>query len=161
MSAIATAFVISESDLPALIAAAKPVKRLLRKPIDRFPEFLASHARQLPVFTESGFLFTTVLVLLQERGIDLLQGAHAAQAEELQRTRGALLCIFFAPDQRSAYLPKLQNLSISAGELEQYFEAFTETSESGIGEALLLAIEYLRVVLAAVPDTGVVLFNIG
>ena len=127
MSAIASAFVVQERDLAALMAAAKPQKRLLRKPLDRFPGFLASHARVLAVFTESGFLFTTVLVFLGERGIDLLQSAHAISAEELQ----------------------------------QYHETFTETNEPGVGAAMQLAIEYLRTVLAAVPDAGFILFNIG
>ena len=45
--------------------------------------------------------------------------------------------------------------------MEQYFETFTETQEPGVGQALLLAIEYLRIALAAVPDAGVVVFSIG
>ena len=161
MSAIASAFVISEAELPALCAAATPVKRLLRKPLDQFPEFLASHARQLPAFSESGFLFTTILLFLQGRGIDLMQGAQVVRAEELRRKRDLLLCIFLTGDQREIYLPKLQHFQVSAGEMEQYFEAFTETKEPGIGEALLQGVEYLRAVLAAVPDGGVVVFNIG
>jgi len=161
MSAIASAFVVSEADLPALSAAAKPVKRLLRKPIDRFPAFLAASARQLPVFKGSGFLFTTVLVFLQERGINLLQGPYVARAEELQRSREVLLCVFLSASQRAEYLPKLQGLSVSPQEMEQYFETFTETQEPGVGQALLLAIEYLRIALAAVPDAGVVVFSIG
>jgi len=161
MSAIASAFVISEADLPALSVAARPAKRFLRKPIDRFAEFLASNAQQLPVFDGSGFLFTTVLVFLQERGIDLFQGSYATRAQELQRSRNALLCIFLTSSQRAEHLPKLSCLSASSGEMEQYFEAFTETREPGIGQMLLLAVEYLRMALAAVPDGGVVVFNIG
>ena len=161
MSAVATAFILSEIDLASLVSAAHPSKRLFRKAIDRFPEFVASHAQPLPDFEWSGLLFSTLLVFLEERGINLLSGSHSAQAEELRDTRQTLLCLIFAQAQRTTYLAKLEGLSTSAAELEEYFEAFTETHEPGVGEALLQGIAYLRVLLAAVTKERLVVFNVG
>jgi hypothetical protein len=160
MSAIASAFVLSASNLTALRAAAAPVPRFLRKPLDRFPEFLAAHSRELPPFNGSGFLFTTVLAFLGERGLGHFASEHNALAEHLQHQRGALLYVFLTPEHRAAALPKLNELRASPSELERYHEALHEHPELGIGEALVRAIEYLRGALEAVPADGVVLFSV-
>jgi hypothetical protein len=159
VSAIVSTYAFAERDLPGLREAAYPRRRLFRKPVDLFADYFKAHARPLAVYGASGFVFNPLLVLLEERGIPVMDSKHDDLAKELQGARGVLLYLFFTPDHRGTALSGLVGLGMSDAELEKYYEEFNEERAPGIGETMRGAIQFLVASIQAVPDDGVVLFE--
>jgi hypothetical protein len=159
MSAIVSTYEISNGDLPGLRDAARRKPRLFRKPLDPFPEYFKAHARPLSVYDAPGFVFNPLLVLLEERGIPVMESKLDALAKELQSQRGALLYLFLTPEHREKALNALRNLGMSEAELEKYYEEFNDERAPGVGEAMKRAVQFLISAIEAVPDDGVVLFQ--
>jgi hypothetical protein len=159
VSAIVSTFVFAERDLAGLREAAHPRRRLFRKAVDSFADYFRAHARPLAVFDGSGFVFNPLLVLLEKRGVPVLKSKHDELAKELQSVRGVLLYLIFTPEHREAALGGLLALGMSDAELEKYYEEFNEDRAPGAGEAMRRAIQFLVSSIEAVPDDGIVLFE--
>ena len=158
MSALVSTYAFATADLPGLLEAARS------KPgagADAFRDYFKAHARPLAVYDGSGFIFNTVLSLIEEHGIPLMDSDHNAIAEELQTLRGVLLYLFLTPEHRATSLDALLSLGMSTEELDDYYEDFHERREPGAGEAMADALEFLVGAIDAVPEDGVVLFEMG
>ena len=86
-SAIGRSFVISESALPILQAAASPRKRILRGTSDEFWDVIGREAITRSEYAWSGDVLATLLPYLDEQGIDLLHSDHDQVASTLSQTR--------------------------------------------------------------------------
>ena len=160
MSSIAHAYVVKDSDLSDLAQAAVPLRRFLRSPLDRLPEFLNTRCRAIAVFPYSGFMLATVLAYLHERGLDVGAG-HPNLAAALQRTRGLLLVLFLTGAERAVALPQLEALRPTASDLEAYDCQLNGREPEGQGETLVAALKYLQAALASVPEAGCVMVLVG
>src|SRR5580765_6576062 len=75
-SAIGQSFVISESALPIVQAAASPRKRLVRGTSDEFWDVLGRETITRTEYAWSGYVIATLLPYLDEQGIDLMHSDH-------------------------------------------------------------------------------------
>ena len=160
MSAIGDGYLVETPDLAALVTAAMPVRRFLRLPLDGFPAFLATRCRALGMFDYSGFMLTTVLAFLDERGVKLGK-SHRDIADEIARLRGAMYVVFITDAERAEALPRMDAIDPSAQELERYDCELCEREPEGQGEALVAAYAYLRRAVAAASPSAVAMVMVG
>src|SRR5918999_670014 len=93
-SASGQSFVISESALPIVRAAASPRKRILRGTSDEFWDVLGCETITRIEYAWSGDVLATLLPYLDEQGIDLMHSDHDEVASALSQTRPCSVFIF-------------------------------------------------------------------
>src|SRR6266704_2064774 len=103
MSMIASGSVVSASVLPGLLAATGRKPRLFGFGGPTFEQLLEK-GRTLPSFDSAGHVLATLLVFLQQQGIDLLDGELAPMSERMSAARGSSI-VLLTDTHRKAQLP--------------------------------------------------------
>jgi hypothetical protein len=159
-SAIGQSFVISESALPIVQAAAGPRKRILLGTSDEFWDVLGRETITRIEYAWSGYVLATLLPYLDEQGIDLLHSDHDDVASTISQTRADSVLVLTA-DHRDRYLARLDPSAFDGAVLRRYYEESNETAAEGVDYAMLDGIAFFRDTLAPLESTIVALFIIG
>jgi hypothetical protein len=149
-SASAQSFVISESVLPFVQAAAS----------NEFWEVLGREAISRFEYAWSGDVLAALLPYLDERGIDLLHSDHDEAAATISQARGSWVLVFTS-DQRERYLGRLDPSAFDGSVLRRYYEEFNKTAAEGVEYAMLDGIACLRDALAPLESAIVAVLIIG
>jgi hypothetical protein len=159
-SANGQSFVISESVLPKVQAAASPRKRILRGRSDEFWDVLGREAITRIEYGWSGYVLATLLPYLDEQGIDLMHSDNDEIASALSQTRACSVFVFTS-DHRERYLARLDPIEFDGTLLRRYYEEFNETAAEGVEYAMLDGIAFFRDTLASLESANVAVCIIG
>jgi gluconate kinase len=159
-SAIGQSFVISESALPIVQAAASPRKRILRGTSDEFWDVLGRETITRIEYSWSGDVLATLLPYLKEHGIDLMHSDHDEVASTLSQTRAGSVLVLTS-DHRERYLARLDPSAFDGAVLRRYYEESNETAAEGVEYAMLDGIAFFRDTLAPLESAIVALLIIG
>jgi hypothetical protein len=161
MSAIASFLLFPKSRFAELRDAAVPKKRWFGGAKDEFYDFLQQHSREVVDYSWSGYVIAVVLPFLDEqRGVDLGKSAHDDLASYLIEKRGGSWVVLTA-DHKRTHLAKFAPEEFSSEEVRNFYNAFNETQEDEIGEAMLDGIRAVHESLRAADDEHIVLLHIG
>jgi gluconate kinase len=160
VSAIGRSFVISESALPIVQAAANPRKRILRGTSDEFWDVLGRETLTRIEYGWSGYVLATLLPYLDEQGIDLMHSDHDEVASTLSKTRAGSVLVLTS-DHRERYLARLDPSEFDGAVLRRYYEESNETAAEGVDYAMLDGIAFFRDTLAPLESTIVAVLIIG
>jgi AAA domain-containing protein len=158
-SAIGRSFVIPESALQILQAAAGQQKRIDRG-ADEFWEVLGRETITRIEYGWSGHALATLLQYLDEQGIDLMHSDHDPMASTSSQTRAGAVFVLTS-DHRERYLARLDPSAFDGEVLRSYYEELNEMSADGVDYALLDGIAFFRDTLAPLRPTIVAVFIIG
>ena len=112
-------------------------------------------------YNYSGYVITTLLPYLDERGIQLGHSSYDVLVPELYREHGSSL-LFLTPAHRDAYLPRLSSEEFSEAELQAFYNDFNACAEGPeVGEAMLAGVAALRQSLASLDADSVIVCTIG
>jgi hypothetical protein len=159
-STIGQSFVISESALPIVQAAAGPRKRILRGTADEFWDVLGRETITRIEYSWSGYVLTTLLLYLDEQGIDLVHSDHdevASTLSQMPESSGFVL----TSEHRDRYLAQLDPRAFDGAVLRRYYEQVNETAAEGVEYAMLDGIAFFRDTLAPLEPAIVAVFIIG
>jgi gluconate kinase len=159
-SAIGQSFVISESALPIVQAAASPRKRIPRGTSDEFWDVLGRQTITRIEYSWSGHVLATLLPYLGEQGIDLMHSDHDEVASTLSQTREGSVSVLTS-DHRERYLARLDPIAFDGAVLRRYYEEFNETAAEGVDAAMLDGIAFFRDTLAPLESEIVAVLTIG
>ncbi len=159
-SPIGRSFVISESALPIVQAAARPRKGIVRGTSDDFWEVLGRETITRVDYSWSGDVLATLLRYLDEDGIDLLHSDHDEVASTISQMREDSVFVVTS-DQRERYLARLDPSAFDGAVLRRFYEEFSETAADGVGYAMLDGIAFFRDTLAALDSAMVAVLIIG
>lgn len=159
-SAVGQSFVISESALPLVQAAASPRKRSVRGTSDEFWDVLGRETITRIEYSWSGYVLATLLPYLDEQGIDLLHSEHDEVASTLSQTREGSVFVLTS-DHRERYLARLDPSAFDGAVLRRHYEGFNETAAEGVDYAMLDGIAFFRDTLAPLESAIVAVFSIG
>jgi hypothetical protein len=160
VSAIGQSFVISESALPIVQAAASPRKRIVRGASDEFWGALGRETITRIEYAWSASVLATLLPYLDEQGIDLVHSHHDEVASTISQTREGSVFIL-TPDHRERYLGRLDPSAFDGAVLRRYYEESNETAAEGVDYAMLDGIAFFRDTLAPLESAIVAVFTIG
>ena len=124
-SAIGQSFVISESALPIVEAAASPRKRVLRGTSDEFWDALVRETITRIEYSWSGCVLATLLPYLDEQGIDLMHSAHEEVVSTISQTREGSVSVFTSV-HRERYLARLDPSAFDGAVLRRYYRSSRE-----------------------------------
>jgi len=159
-SAIGQSFVISESALPIVQAAARPRKRILHGASDEFWDVLGRETITRFEYAWAGSVLATLLPYLEEQGIDLLHSDHDEVALAISQTReGSVLVL--TSDQRERYSARLDPSRFDGAVLRRYYEELNETAAEDVDYAMLDGIAFFRDTLAPLDSAIVAVCTIG
>ncbi len=159
-SAIGQSFVISESALPMVQAAAEPRRRIVPGTSDEFWDVLGRETITRIEYAWSGYVLATLLPYLDEQGIDLMHSDDDEVTSTTSQTgEGSVLVL--TSDHRERYLARLDPSAFDAAVLRRYYEKFNETEAEGVDYALLDGVAFFRDTLAPLDSTIVAVFVIG
>jgi hypothetical protein len=160
-SAIGQSFVISESALQIVQAAARPPKRSERG-ADEFWDVVGRETITRIEYSWSGYALAALLRYLDEQGIDLMHSDsdHDQVASTISQTREGPVFVLTS-DHRERYLARLDPSAFDGAVLRSYYEAFNEIEAEGVDYALLDGIAFLRDTLAPLQSTIVAVLIIG
>jgi hypothetical protein len=150
-STIGRSFVISESALPIVQAAASP---------DEFWDVLGRETSTRLEYAWSGDVLAALLPYLDEQGIDLLHSDHDEVASTLSQTRESSVLVFTS-DHHKRCLARLDPSAFDGAVLRRYYEEVNRTAAEGVEYALLDGIAFLRDTLAPLEAAIVAVFIIG
>ncbi len=137
-SAISQSFVISESALPIVQAAASP---------RRFWDVLGRETIARIEYGWSGRVLATLLPYLDAQGIDLEHSDHREAASTLSQA-GAGSVLVLTSDHRERYLECLDPIEFDGAVLRRHYEELNETAAAGVEYAMLDGIAFFRDTLA-------------
>ena len=158
-SATGQSFVIPESALPIVQAAAGPPKRIDHG-ADEFWDVLGRETITRIEYGWSGYVLATLLRYLDEQGIDLMHSDHDQLASTISQTRDGAVFVLTS-DHRERYLARLDPSAFDGAVLRSYYEEFNETAADGVDYALLDGIAFFRDTLAPLDSAIVAVFSIG
>jgi gluconate kinase len=159
-SAIGQSFVIAESALQIVRAAARPRKRIVRGKSNEFWDVLGRQTITRIEYGWSGCVLATLLPYLDEHGIDLVHSDHDEVASTISQTREGSLFVLTS-DHRERYLARLDPSAFDGAALRRYYEEFNETAAEGVNYAMLDGIAFFRDTLAPLESAIVAVFIIG
>lgn len=148
-SATAQAFVISESALTIVQAAA-----------DQFWNVLCREAIARIEYSWSGDVLATLLPYLADQGIDLMHSDRDQVALILPQARACSVFILTS-DHRESYLARLDPIAFDGAALRRHYEEFNQTKAKGVDYAMLDGIAFLRDSLAPLQSAVVSVLVIG
>jgi GTPase SAR1 family protein len=158
-SAIGQSFVISESALPIVRAAAGPAQRIDQGADDVWA-VLGREAVTRIEYSWSGHALATLLRYLEEQGIDLMHSDHDQIASTISQTREGSVFVL-TTDHRERYLARLDPSAFDGAALRRFYEEFNEPAADGVDYAMLDGIAFLRDTLEPLQPTLVAVFGIG
>ncbi len=159
-SAIGRSFVIAESTLPIVQAAAGPSKRILRGTLDGFRDVLDRETITRIEYAWSGDVLATLLPYLDEQGIHLLHSDHDEVASTLSQTREGSVFVLTS-EHRERYVARLDPSRFDGAVLRRYYEEFNRTPAEGVDYAMLDGIAFFRDTLAPLDSAIVAVLIIG
>jgi hypothetical protein len=159
-SAIGRSFVISESALQIVQAAARPPKGIHRETTDEFWDVLGRETITHIEYSWSGDVLATLLPYLDEQGIDLMRSDHNEVASTISQTRAGSVFVLTS-DQRERYLARLDPIAFDGAVLRRYYEELNETAAEDVGYAMLDGIAFFRDTLAPLQPAIVAVVVIG
>lgn len=160
VSLLGYAFIVPEPALVDIQAAAAPRKRRFGGTIDEFWDVLNSKSTARLDYSWDGNVLATLLVYLQEQGIDLMHSDHDQASSELVNARSTTAFVL-TESQQAAYGDRLDPKRFDEATLQRYFEEFTETPGDGVGVAMRDGVAFLRDTLTALTGGMVALLFIG
>jgi hypothetical protein len=158
-SAVGQSFVISESALQIVQAAAGPAQRI-DQGADEFWAVLSREAITRIEYSWSGYAVATLLRYLEEQGIHLMHSDHDQIASTISQTRPSSVFVFTS-DQRERYLARLDPSTFDGAALRSFYEESNELAADGVDYAMLDGIAFLRDTLEPLRPTIAALFIIG
>jgi hypothetical protein len=147
-AAIGQSFVISESALPSVQAAA-----------GEFWEVLARETITRIEYAWSGDVLAMLVPYLGEQGIDLRHSNHDEVAATISRTREGSV-IVLTSDHRERYVARLDPSAFDGAMLRRYYEKLNETAAVSVEYAMLDGIAFFRDTLAPLDSAIVAVFII-
>jgi hypothetical protein len=159
-SAIGQSFVIAESALQIVQAAASPRRGIVRGTSDEFWDVLGRQTITHIDYGWSGYVLATLLPYLDEQGIDLMHSDHDEVASTISQTREGSVFVLTS-DHRERYLARLDPSAFDGAVLRRYYEEFNETAAEGVDAATLDAIAFFRDTLAPLQSAIVAVLIIG
>jgi hypothetical protein len=159
-SAIGEAFVISESALQIVQAAASPRQRDRRGTADQLGDVLRREPITRIEYAWSGYVLATLLPYLNEQGIDLMHSDHDEVASTLSQTRKEPVFVLTS-EHRDRYLARLDPSEFDGPVLRRYYEECNETAAEGVDYAMLDGIAFFRDTLASLESGSVAVLIIG
>ncbi len=159
-SAIGQSFLISESALPIVQAAAGSRKRIVRGTPDAFWDVLGRETITRIEYAWSGYVLATLLPYLDEQGIDLMHCDHDEVAPTISQTPDGSVLVLTS-DHRERYLARLDPSAFDGAVLRRYYEELNETAANGVDYAMLDGIAFFRDTLAPLDSAIVAVFIIG
>jgi hypothetical protein len=159
-SAIGQSFVISESALAIVQAAASPRKRIVGATSDEFWDVLGRETITRVDYAWSGYVLATLLPYLDEQGIDLMHSDHDEVAATISQTREGSAFVLTS-DHRDRYVARLDPSAFDGAVLRRYYEELSETAAEGVGYAMLDGIAFFRDTLEPLDSALVAVFMIG
>ena len=159
-SATGQSFVISESALPIVQAAASPPERILGGTSDQFWNVLGRETITRFEYSWSGYVLTTLLAYLANQGIGLMDSDHDEVASTLSQTRACSIFVLTS-DHRERYLACLDPIEFDGAALRRYYEERNETAAAGVDYAMLDGIAFFRDTLDALESAIVAVLIIG
>ena len=148
-SAVGQSFVISESALPLVQAAANEVWAVLRRETITRLEY-----------SWSGNVLATLLAYLAGQGIDLVRSDHDEVASTIARACEGTVSVLTS-DHRERYLARLDPSAFDGAALRHHYERFNETTAAGVDYAMLDGIAFFRDTLAPLEPAIVAVVTIG
>ncbi|MEJ8302750.1 hypothetical protein [Saccharibacillus sacchari] len=121
--------------------------------------FLQAHAKPLTEYDGSGYVYSTLLEYLAEKGIDLEESEYALLASEMT-DKYYDLCTVLTNEHKSAYLGRLNLTDFDEDELRDYYNELNDTEEKQAGSFMLEAIRVLQFNLREADETTVVLLTL-
>jgi hypothetical protein len=159
-SASGQSFVISESALPIVQAAAGSRKRIVGGTSEEFWDVLGRETITRFEYAWSGDVLATLMTYLDEQGIDLMHSAHDEVASAISQTREGAVFVLTS-DHRERYVARLDPSAFDGAVLRRYYEEFNETAAAGVDYAMLDGIAFFRDTLAALDSAIVAVLVIG
>jgi broad-specificity NMP kinase len=153
-------FMISESALPIVQAAANSRNRTAHGTSDEFRDVLGRETITRFEYTWSGYVLATLLPYLAEQGIDLMHSDHDEVASAISQTRGDSVFVLTS-DHRERYVERLDPSAFDGALLRRYYEEFNKTAADGVDYAMLDGIAFLRDTLAPLEPATVAVLVIG
>jgi gluconate kinase len=158
-SASGQSFVISESALQIVQAAAGPPKRMDRG-AEEFWDVLGRETITRIEYGWSGYALATLLRYLDEQGIELMHSVHDQVASTISQIREGSVFVLTS-DHRERYLARLDPSAFDGAVLRSYYEESNEMAAEGVDYAMLDGIAFFRDTLAPLQSTIVAVFIIG
>ena len=158
-SAIGQSFVISESALP-IVQAAATAEGIVRGTSDEFWDVLGRETITRIEYAWSGYVLATLLPYLDEQGIDLMHSDHDEVASTISQAREGSVFVLTS-DHRERYLARLDPSAFDGAVLRHYYEESNETAAEGVEYAMLDGIAFFRDTLAPLESAIVAVFIIG
>ena len=159
MSTIADFRMIEKIKLQALRESASPKKGFFGRIKDNYFTFLDQNSMKLIEYKGSGYLYATLLVYLEENGIDLMDSDQNELAAYISEERESTFFIF-TEEHKVKYMDKLNPPNFNEEELEQYYNDFNGTDEDGIGKELINGIAILQKNIKQIKENSVILLGI-
>jgi hypothetical protein len=151
MSAVASFILLPRAALSGLREAAMT---------DAYWDFLARAGKQVADYRWSGYVLGTLLCCLKEDyQVDLLTSPDAELSEFLSKARGSTHVVL-SPEQRDAYLEKLDPSSLSVDKLRDYYNMFNEVNEPDAGAPMIDGVRAIRQSLTRLDNASVVILVI-
>ena len=159
LPAIATFTRLPKASLPALERALAYEQELEGDPQDSLSSYLQKHGRPAAEYKWSGYTMATVLVYLEEQGIDLMTGEYDELSNELTETLDSTHFVF-TPAHRDAYLSSLDSGEFFEGPLREYYREFNHDDDPNSGKAMLAGIKAIAQSLRMLDDDSVILLAV-
>jgi hypothetical protein len=159
-STIGRSFVISESALQVVQAAASPPKRIVRGTSDEFWDVLGRQTITRIEYSWSGGVLAALLPYLDEQGIDLMHSDHDEVASTISQLRQGSVFVLTS-DHRERYLSRLDPIAFDGAVLRRYYEELNEMTAEGVDYAMLDGIAFLRDTLEPLRSAVVAVFITG
>jgi hypothetical protein len=159
-SASGQSFVISESALPIVQAAASPRERIVRGTPDAFWDVLGRETITRFEYAWSGSVLAKLLTYLDEQGIDLMHSDHDEVASAISQTREGSIFVLTS-DHRERYVARLDPSAFDGAVLRRYYEELNETAAEGVEYAMLDGIAFFRDTLEPLESAIVAVFIVG
>jgi len=121
--------------------------------------FLQTHAKPLTEYDGSGYVYSTLLEYLAEKGIDLEESEYALLASEMTDNHYEL-CTVLTNEHKAAYLKQLDLANFDEHELKDYYNEFNDTDENEAGSFMLEAIRVLQFNLREADETTIVMLTL-
>jgi hypothetical protein len=158
MSAIAAFILLPKRALPKLQSVLSTAGRDWRAGEAAY-RYMQGHGREVGNFRASGWVLSTALMYLGEHGVGL-ETAYSEIVDGLSAA-GFTYALIWDAATRERYLPMVAEETFDAAGLGQYYNAFNEVDEPGVGLAMLEGVRAIRRSLEALDENAVVILTIG
>jgi len=126
---------------------------------ETFDSVLSTNATTVIRYGWSGYVLATLLVYLEDQGINLMDSAYGDLGTLVSEAR-EVTSFVLTPEHRR-FLDDLDPARYEPSTLQSFYEEFNQTSADGVGPALVDGIALFRDALSRVDEQSVGLLIIG